>query len=139
MKAGFLFVFTLLGLSPILKTLTADTSDDTIWALSVLFFLGNLLLHDYTCSHTTNIEYPGSLSTNAAIFASVLLASRLPSNGHVFVLMLFAVETFALFPLLRRSIKVYLNQIFYDFDEVYIMLCKFISFSLSVSMSIFLL
>jgi phosphatidylinositol glycan class C protein len=56
-----------------------------------------------------NKRYPGSLSTNAAIFASVLLASRLPSNVFVFGLMLFAVEWFALFPLLRRSVKVVLS------------------------------
>lgn len=56
LKGAFLFVLTLLGLSPILKTLTADTSDDSIWALSVVLFLGNLLLHDYTSTNTTNIQ-----------------------------------------------------------------------------------
>ena len=106
LKAAFLFFLTLMVLSPILKTLTSDTSDDTIWALTVCLFLMNLLLHDYGSSNTTNIRYPGSLSTNAAIFASVLLASRLTSNLHVFGLILFAIEWFALFPILRRSLKV---------------------------------
>ena len=45
--SGFFFV-TMLGLVPILKTLTEDTSSDTIWALTVLFTLANLAFHDYS-------------------------------------------------------------------------------------------
>ncbi|CAJ0758175.1 16228_t:CDS:10 [Entrophospora sp. SA101] len=105
-KGAILFFATLLGLSPILKTLTIDTSEDTIWALTVILFLANMMFHDYGSENRTNIKFPGSLSTNAAIFASVLLASRLTLNSHVFGLMLFAVEWFALFPIFRRYIKV---------------------------------
>ncbi|CAG8690006.1 17443_t:CDS:2, partial [Acaulospora morrowiae] len=104
-KGAMLFSATLLGLSPILKTLTKDISSDTIWALTVILFLANMLFHDYGSENRTNIKFPGSLSTNAAIFASVLLASRLPSNSHVLGLMSFAVEWFALFPLFRRYTK----------------------------------
>jgi phosphatidylinositol glycan class C protein len=46
-KSAFFFFITLLGLSPILKTLTSQTSDDTIWALTVCCFLANVLFHDY--------------------------------------------------------------------------------------------
>ncbi|KAG8902826.1 hypothetical protein FRB99_004067 [Tulasnella sp. 403] len=42
---------------------------------------------------------------NAAISASVVLASRLSSNQAVFALVLFSVELFALFPILRRKIQ----------------------------------
>ncbi|RUS22824.1 phosphatidylinositol N-acetylglucosaminyltransferase-domain-containing protein [Endogone sp. FLAS-F59071] len=105
-KGALLFYLTLLGLSPILKTLTKDTSSDTIWALTVCLFLANMLFHDYGSNNRTNIKFPGSLSTNAAIFASVLLASRLDTNSHVFGLMSFAVEWFALFPIFRRYLKV---------------------------------
>lgn len=49
---------------------------------------------------------PGSLSTNAAIFASVLLASRFDTNLDVFSLLSFAVEWFALFPIFRRYLQV---------------------------------
>ncbi|CAB4389669.1 phosphatidylinositol N-acetylglucosaminyltransferase [Rhizophagus irregularis] len=104
-KGAVLFFATLLCLSPILKTLTKDTSSDTIWALTVILFLANMLFHDYGSENRTNIKFPGSLSTNAAIFSSVLLASRLPSNSHVFGLMSFAIEWFALFPIFRRYIK----------------------------------
>ncbi|KAF9161635.1 hypothetical protein DFQ26_004363 [Actinomortierella ambigua] len=104
-KGAILFFLTLLGLTPILKTLTEKTSEDTIWALTVILFLANLAFHDYGSGNRKNIKYPGSLSTNAAIFASVVLASRFKTNLEVFSLMSFAVEWFALFPMLRRQIK----------------------------------
>ncbi|EPB90582.1 hypothetical protein HMPREF1544_02643 [Mucor circinelloides 1006PhL] len=103
-KSAFFFFITLLGLSPILKTLTSQTSDDTIWALTVCCFLANVLFHDYK-TQAKSIKIPGSLSTNAAIFASVLLASRLDTNVDVFGLLSFAVEWFSLFPIFRRHLK----------------------------------
>lgn len=56
LKGTLLFVTTLLGLSPILKTLTQDTSDDTIWALTLCLFGVNLLFHDYGSHNTPNIK-----------------------------------------------------------------------------------
>ncbi|KAI8049819.1 phosphatidylinositol N-acetylglucosaminyltransferase subunit C [Gilbertella persicaria] len=104
-KSAFFFFITLLGLSPILKTLTSQISDDTIYALTVCCFLANILFHDYT----TQVKIPGSLSTNAAIFASVLLASRLDTNVDVFAFLSFAVEWFSLFPIFRRQSKISLT------------------------------
>lgn len=46
------------------------------------------------------------MSMNAAISASVVLASRLVDDISVFALMLFSIEAFALFPLLRRRLQV---------------------------------
>jgi phosphatidylinositol glycan class C protein len=46
------------------------------------------------------------LSINAAISAAVVLASRLHDDLAVFALMLFSVEAFALFPILRRRVQV---------------------------------
>ena len=46
------------------------------------------------------------LSINAAISAAVVLASRLHDDLAVFALMLFSVEAFALFPILRRRLQV---------------------------------
>jgi phosphatidylinositol glycan class C protein len=72
-----LFFALLLGLSPILRTLTHEISSDTIWAFTTMCFLCNLLLHEYSASATANlVKFPDSISINAAIFASVLLASR---------------------------------------------------------------
>ncbi|CAO3619959.1 unnamed protein product [Mucor hiemalis] len=104
-KSSFFFFITLLGLSPILKTLTSQTSDDTIWALTVCCFIANVLFHDYNNTQSNSVKIPGSLSTNAAIFASVLLASRLDTNFDVFGLLSFAVEWFSLFPIFRKHLK----------------------------------
>ena len=48
-----------------------------------------------------------SISLNASIFASVCLASRLPTSFHAFVVVSLAVVMFALFPDFRLRIKVY--------------------------------
>src|SRR5947199_2593017 len=50
-------------------------------------------------------RYPASLSTNAALMASTVLASRLPSTSHVFSLTLFSIEVFGLFPVFRRHLR----------------------------------
>jgi phosphatidylinositol N-acetylglucosaminyltransferase subunit C len=49
---------------------------------------------------------------NAAISASVVLASRLTSDMAVFSLILFSVQVFALFPLLRRRLQVHFELFF---------------------------
>jgi phosphatidylinositol glycan class C protein len=46
------------------------------------------------------------MSMNAAISASVVLASRLKTNSSVFGLVLLAVLLFALFPILQKRLKV---------------------------------
>lgn len=106
-KSGILFMMVLLGLTPILKTLTEDTSSDSIWILAFLALSLNALSFDYSCE---TIRGQDSLSLNAAIFASVLLASRLPSKAHVFGLMSMAVIWFALMPLSLRYLRLHLPR-----------------------------
>ncbi len=43
---------------------------------------------------------------NAAVSASVVLASRLSTDVSVFALMLFSIESFALYPMLRHRLQV---------------------------------
>ncbi|KAF3930816.1 hypothetical protein ABW20_dc0110254 [Dactylellina cionopaga] len=50
LKSALLIYSTLLGLSPILKSLTRKTTNDSIWALSIWLFLANLLCFDYGLS-----------------------------------------------------------------------------------------
>lgn len=104
-KGAVLFALLLFGLSPVLRTLTKDTSKDTIWAMTVLFFCVNLAFHDYSTGNLTNIRFPGSVSLNAAVLASVLLASQLDDNLCVFAFLSFALKWFALFPIFRRYLK----------------------------------
>jgi phosphatidylinositol glycan class C protein len=126
-KSSILVFFVLMALAPVLRTLSAATSSDSIWALSAVLFMLNALLSDYTPASSLDVgvqagyvcipqlrnelsAYACSLSTvlsvNAAISASVVLASRLTDDISVFALILLAVELFALYPMLRRGIQV---------------------------------
>ncbi|KOS21151.1 Phosphatidylinositol N-acetylglucosaminyltransferase GPI2 subunit [Escovopsis weberi] len=102
-KSALLICFTLLGLSPILKSLTLSTSSDSIWAMSFWLLVTNIFFFDY--SGGVGAKFPASLSTNAALMASTVLASRLPSTKQVFSLTLFSIEVFGLFPVFRRHIR----------------------------------
>ena len=102
-KSAILIYMALLGLSPILKSLTESTSSDSIWAMTCWLMCINIFFFDY--SGGVGVKFPASLSTNAALMASTVLASRLPSTTHVFSLTLFSIEVFGLFPVFRRHLK----------------------------------
>lgn len=101
-------------LAPVYQTLTRSISSDSIWAVTVSLLLLHLFLHDYSGS---TIRAPGALlknnspsltscvSVNASIVASVFVASRLPSRGHVFAVMLFSLQVFLFAPLVAYCIK----------------------------------
>jgi phosphatidylinositol N-acetylglucosaminyltransferase subunit C len=63
----------------------------------------NVFFFDY--GGVVGVKFPASLSTNAALMASTVLASRLPSTEHVFSLTLFSIEVFGLFPVFRRHLR----------------------------------
>lgn len=102
-KSAILIYCALLGLSPILKSLTKSTSSDSIWAMSCWLMIINVFFFDY--GGGVGVKFPASLSTNAALMASTVLASRLPSTQHVFSLTLFSIEVFGLFPVFRRHLR----------------------------------
>ena len=102
-KSAVLIYCALLGLSPILKSLTRSTSSDSIWALSTWLMIINVFFFDY--GGNVGVKFQASLSTNAALMASTVLASRLPSTQHVFSLTLFSIEVFGLFPVFRRHLR----------------------------------
>ena len=102
-KSALLIYSTLLGLSPILKSLTRSTSKDSIWAMSFWLLAINIFFFDY--SGGVGAKFPASLSTNAALMASTVLASRLPNTKQVFSLTLFSIEVFGLFPVFRRHVR----------------------------------
>jgi len=110
-KSFILIFLALMSLSPVLKTLSAATSSDSIWALSACLFLLNILLADYGSSSPVNQGRPerltSVLSMNAAISSSVVLASRLSTDLAVFALILFSVQSFTLFPMLRRRLQAF--------------------------------
>ncbi|KAJ6604669.1 phosphatidylinositol N-acetylglucosaminyltransferase [Mycena vulgaris] len=106
-KSSILIFLALMSLSPVLRTLTAATSSDSIWALSATLFGVNALLADYSAMSfggQAHERLTSVLSMNAAISASVVLASRLTNDLAVFALILFSVQAFALFPRLRHRL-----------------------------------
>ncbi|KAF2727353.1 GPI2-domain-containing protein [Polyplosphaeria fusca] len=102
-KSALLIYAALLGLSPILKSLTRSTTPDSIWAISTWLLCMNVVFFDY--GGDTGTHLPASISTNSALMASTVLASRLPSTTHVFSLTLFSIEVFGLFPIFRRQLR----------------------------------
>lgn len=110
-KRFFLFVTILLGFSPVLRTLTSAYSLDSIQALTFVFLSIHLISHDYSFVNAAKVtsNFSGTVSLNASIFSSVLLASRLSSSLHVFALILFSFEVFAGFPVVSRSVKHHSN------------------------------
>jgi phosphatidylinositol glycan class C protein len=53
LKSSILVFLALMSLSPVLRTLTAATSSDSIWALSAVLFTLNALLADYSVMPTS--------------------------------------------------------------------------------------
>ena len=134
LKSACLIYFALLGLSPILKSLTKSTSSDSIWALATWLLMINIFFFDYGSLYmpqkpqnvtrpleVSNVTataplppqmsnafrappFPSSLSTNAALMASTVLASRLMTTTAVFSLTLFSIQVFGLFPVFRRHL-----------------------------------
>ncbi|XP_078073744.1 phosphatidylinositol N-acetylglucosaminyltransferase subunit C [Mustelus asterias] len=102
LKSTVVFVAFTYGFSPVLKTLTESISTDTIYAMSVFMLLGHLIFFDYGA---TAAIVSSTLSLNMAIFASVCLASRLPSSLHAFVTVTLAIEVFALWPMFQKKLK----------------------------------
>lgn len=102
LKSYLIFIFMLLILSPVLKSLTRSTSSDSIWALSCLLFLANTVLHDYAMNGR---QYRPILSTNISLSNAIVLASRLNTNSQVFLFVLFAIQINILFPLFNFNLR----------------------------------
>ncbi|XP_014668768.1 PREDICTED: phosphatidylinositol N-acetylglucosaminyltransferase subunit C-like isoform X2 [Priapulus caudatus] len=101
-KAAITFLALAYGLAPILATLTESISTDTIYAMSTAMLLANLVLYDYGPSAAI---VSGTVSFNAAMFASVCLASRLPTLWHTFATVTLSAEMFAMLPIFRKRLK----------------------------------
>lgn len=116
-KNGLIFTLLLMILSPVFRTLTEDTSLDTVWASSGILLLLGLVFNDYEVGISCNVPdgIPSikcqPLSLNCAMLAAITLASRLPTHFHVFALLSLAVNLFAFFPLLEALLVGYRWQL----------------------------
>lgn len=92
-------------LAPTYGTLSKTISTDTIVAVSTLLLLLHLLLHDYGFVNDQAGRLQGVASMGAAVFASVLLASRLQTDMRVFSHLTHSLTLFMLTPFLRRYVR----------------------------------
>lgn len=97
LKSYILFIFILLLLSPVLKSLSKSTDDDSIWAVSFLLCLTNVLFHDYAMDPGSN--YRPVVLTNLLLSNAIVLASRLDGSLHVFCFILTCIQTNILIPI----------------------------------------
>ncbi|XP_068449110.1 phosphatidylinositol N-acetylglucosaminyltransferase subunit C [Clinocottus analis] len=100
LQSAAIFLSFTFGFSPVLKTLTESVSTDTVYAMSAVMLLAHLASFPYA-----QPSPPGSLSLNAALFASVCLASRLPGALHTFAMITCALLVFALWPCLLQRLR----------------------------------
>merc|ERR1712216_825771 len=101
-KTASLVTGTLIALAPVMRTLTESYSDDTVTFLVMLLCSLHLVFHEYRIA--TLFTGSGMFSLNAGIFASILLASRLPSDVYVFEFLCLSTELLVFFPLLRQFV-----------------------------------
>lgn len=108
-KSFILIIFILLILSPVLKSLTKSTSSDSIWAISFMLCVANVLLHDYTMNAANTwrrlTPHRPIISTNISLSNAIVLASRLNSTIEVFLFILFAIQIGIILPLFDAKLR----------------------------------
>jgi len=100
----------LIILCPLLRTLTETISTDTVWTMTIICAVVHLLSADYEFDKykkqkSANYVFSASVSLNAAVFMSVLLASRLKSNDFALSFLLFSFILFGGGTYFIRDIK----------------------------------
>ena len=94
-----LFLFFSFSFSPVLYKLTDTIATDTVHTTAGMMLFVHLLFHNYGLEKAAVVS--NALSLNAAIFASICLASRLASSYDAFVILSVSVVAFVLFPMFR--------------------------------------
>lgn len=102
MKTAISFLVFGYILSPMLHSLSNSISTDTIFTVTFFVFLLHLICFDYglPASIVSN-----AISLSAVIFGALCLASRLSASFHAFVLLVVAVQLFALYPYVAKSLE----------------------------------
>lgn len=103
-KSTIVILFTLLALSPVLKSLTLSTSSDSIWSLTCWLCLANVLFGDY--SFVSRNYFKLMVSTNLALAAAIVLASRMQTTSSVFCFVVFSVEIFGILPIFAHWVRI---------------------------------
>ncbi|AMD20807.1 HDR065Cp [Eremothecium sinecaudum] len=96
-KSSMIIIFTMLTLSPVLKTLSKSTSSDSIWTLSCWLTIFYVLSLSWS---KTSI-----LPTNILLSNVTVLASRLNTTTEVFCFLLICIELNILLPNYERKLR----------------------------------
>ncbi|CCF58244.1 hypothetical protein KAFR_0E00900 [Kazachstania africana CBS 2517] len=104
-KSSMIMAFTILTLSPVLKSLSKTTASDSIWTLS--FCLNMFYIYSLSSSPSSVMDGRGeliqnekqsNLSTNILLANAAVLASRLISTTQVFCFLLISVQVNIIIP-----------------------------------------
>lgn len=96
-KSSMIIIFTMLTLSPVLKTLSKTTSSDSIWTLSCWL----------TIFHVISLSWSKTsiLPTNILLSNVTVLASRLKTTPEVFCFLLICIELNILLPSYEKKLR----------------------------------
>ena len=103
LKSFTLVMFILLMVSPVLKSLTKSTASDSIWLISFMLNVANIMVHDYGI--TSPNEFRPIVSTNFSVSNALVLASRLSSTLQVFCFIVCAIQITILLPIFDFSLR----------------------------------
>lgn len=121
-------------LTPVLQSLAAIYASDSAIGISILLICCHLLTYDYQYANKTNSnvnDIVGSpTSLNAIFMASILLASRIDSCRHVFILLFMSLNLFGFGPFIRRQVRKQ-SRLKYDLLGVFGVLFNFVIIFLS--------
>mmetsp|Transcript_16269 Transcript_16269/g.18315 ORF Transcript_16269/g.18315 Transcript_16269/m.18315 type:complete len:385 (-) Transcript_16269:528-1682(-) len=139
-KVALILISSLYFLSPVLMTLTRNYANNTIYAISTGLMLTHLIMYDYNFI-TTKLkvgevsQLSGSFAVNCAIFAAILLASRLRDSQYVFALLLIGSCLFGLGPFFLKGIRSHSNELIRNcgFGSMAFVLFHFLKFSYLLS------
>ena len=109
LRALALLTALLAAASPLLRSLTDPISDDTIWAFAISLLLVHLACHEYRPFLAAQ-RFFSPISLNAAVLASVVLASRLKDLLCVFAFLFCSFSIFIAAPLVRHHLHVRLAR-----------------------------
>jgi len=104
-RVGALTTCGLAALAPLCQTMTATMSSDTAHVCACLSLITYAITYDYGFVNLETKQLASSFSLGAAMFASLLLASRFDDARASFVDMLLALESYVLSPYVWRAVR----------------------------------
>lgn len=131
-----LLVLLLMGVSPVIRSLTLSYSNDTIWAWAISLFALHMVTQDYPYLNARVAKQHGAFSLNAAVFATVLLVSRLQTSMHAFAILCLSFEIFGLSPIVRHDLKMFSNNVHVALTALLYLMSTFLLVPLSMPLAI---